>query len=244
MKRIAAIFLSIPILFSALNCGRAAKVFAESYGYARVVADDAVFYADAALLIERFILPKTYFVRIVSIGVESSRVVYMESGSIPAAEGYVKNADLYFTQETPSSPYPDIRLTVEVDEVMFADVSRSQPKCVLSRSVAAHYYGEMTSGGETYLYVYSLGNVGYVKKSSFSDFSIPDHPTYREITPTDSSSDAESTSAEISQEQKSGVTSAQVIIIALLIVGVLCMLFLLLRPEQKNRKSRDYYDDE
>ncbi|MBP5373175.1 MAG: hypothetical protein J6Y44_03215 [Clostridia bacterium] len=244
MKRTAAFFVVLLILFSAIPSGAALGARAEGFSYARVVSDNAVFYSDAALAITRFYLPKSYFVKIVSIGVESSRVIYMESNDHPAAEGYVKNADLYFTSQTPTEPYPALTLTVAVDEVMFADVSRTQPKCVLSKNSLEYYYGEIVSAGETYLYVYSLGNVGYVKKSSFQDYSLPLHPTFVEQTEQTSAPDTSKSDSSNTPSPVGSVTTAQVIIIALLIVGVLCMLFLLLRPEQKYKNKDAYYDDE
>lgn len=245
MKRTAAFFIILSIAFS-LSFGDAARTAdAESYTYARVVSDGAVFYSDAALAFARFTLPKSYYVKVVNIGIESSRVIYMESNALPIAEGYVKNADLFFTDQTPIDPYPSLTLTVAVDEVMFADVSRAQPKCVLAKNSVAYYYGEIISAGETYLYVYALGNVGYVKKTSFEDFSVPMHPSY--AIETENTSVEDSTKSSYSKEELSSVgtvTTAQVIIIALLIVGVLCMLFLLLRPEQKLRKKDAYYDED
>ena len=213
--------------------------------FARISTDDAFLYADAGLTMRKFILPKSYYVRIVSFDSDRCRVTYMDGTDIPTLEGYVKTVDLLFVDETPVDPYPSLKVTASVDEVLFADDTRYQPKCVISRGAVAYYIGEIAVGGESLLYVYASGNVGYVRRSSFNDFSLPDHPSYETSVSAAPISEGSVTSTEVSKKTiLTGGEPAQVIIIALLIVGVLCLLFLLFNKERKTADGTAFYKDD
>ena len=230
------------------------KTSAANSAYARIVTDDAELYADGSLTMSRFTIPKTYYVKVIEIGSDVTRVSYMgENTNLPLIEGYVKTVNLRFGDEPGASPYPLLTLTAISDDVLFADAEKQKPRCVISSGSAARYLGEKTVAGETLVYVYALGNVGYVSRSSFNDYTLPYHPDYiAEQAALIASAEAAAASAESVAAISSGKESktsepfapSQVIIIALLIVGVLCVIFLLFRPEQKRSSQSAFYRDD
>lgn len=243
MKKIMAYFMILTTLLLLPAFDENGKAQAVG-GYARIETDNAAFYADASLSIVRFILPKSYFVKVIEIGGESTRVSYMGDGGAPYCEGYVKTYDLSFKENDPAAPYPDIKLNVCVDEVMFSDTDLVKPKCVLSKGSTAVFYGEKTISGETYLFVYAHNNIGYVKRSSFDNFEIPMHPEYVVETFLPESGSESTPDTESGATEKSTAEPSAVIIIALLIIGVVCIIFLLFKKEDKRFSSAAFFKDD
>ena len=248
MKKLLVIVITVSaILSSGINKIRVSAA-QRPYPFACVVTDDAVLYADASLSLARFTLPKSYFVKIVETAGEITRVTYFgESTSLPLIEGYVKTVCLKFVDYAVKDPYPNLTLSVEADDVLFSDAAKTRPRCVLSKGSFASFVGEYEIGGEIYTYVYALGSVGYVKRSSFSEYELPLHPDF--VVETEQSYESADAAASSAAEQPKtdNVRSAapsQVIIIALLIVGVLCVVFLLFRPERERSANNAFFRDD
>ena len=215
-------------------------------GYARIETDSATLFADASLLVPLFTLPKSYYVKVVDSGGEKTRVTYMSDGQAPAIEGYVRTVNISFIDITPTNPFPDLKLSVATDDILFSDPEDQKPKCVLSKGSAAVYYGETTKFGETFVYVYAKNNVGFVRKSSFSEYTLSSHPDYiRETAEKQSVLESASATADsISKTENSSADTSKVIIIALLIIGVLCIVFLLFKKEDAKSASSAFFRDD
>lgn len=249
---IKALRLFILICCIAAACRLAdTRVFAaqsgEKYEYARILTENTVFYADPDCSVAKFYLPYGYFVKVLSAGEDSVRIIYMDdSADVPAREGYIKTSCLHPFYDNPVNPYPKKTLTLGSDEVLFADSKLSQPKAVLSASVKAYFYGETTVSGEKYYYVYSNGYVGYVRKSAFLNPEIPAHPlplpeqqTEQPETPQESQKQTTPHAAGLDSTVKT------VVIIAVSLVA-LSVVYLLFKPVLKNNyaaASKDSDDD-
>lgn len=213
---------------------------AEDYPYARVVSPDACLYADFSLTMPRFIVPESYYVKVISAGSEVCRVSFMD-GKTPPIEGYLKTISLSFVNKTPAEIYPDIQLVTVRDEVMFSELRNKTPRAVLSAGETACYYGELTLSGATYVYVYSAGCIGYVPKTAFSSFDVPFTDGY--LLPTENpSSDKNSSSEDTEKSKSSDYDPGKIIIIAAALIAVVSVVFIVTRPQKQN--SNAFYRDD
>lgn len=209
--------------------------------YAQIVTDDCAFYADASLKIVKIYLPKSYSVKIISIGVSCSRVAYMDDSNLyPALEGYVLNVCLNFLDEKPETVYPSLSLTSKYDEVIFGDVNASIPKSVIPEGTVAKYYGEISIQGIIYEYVYANGFIGYMRKDCFLSFTVPENPIIKnEPLPPDineAESSALSQTTENNEKEKFDVS--EILIIAVIVVAGLILIFFLLKPGKDDKKNQ------
>lgn len=245
MKKLLVLFLIISFIssaaFSPPKTG-ATRANATSFTYARVVVSDAAFYADRSLSMPRFFLPESYFVRIISDDLDVCRVAYMDGTSRPVKEGYVKTVCLSFVYEVPAVIYPDVTLSVKTEEVLFSDLTSFTPRAVLSASSSAVYYGETVFGGETYVYVYASGYVGYVRKSGFDPFSVPLLPDYRREEDQTSSIDISSSSSSSEVKSALGADTGKIAVIAAALIAVVSVVFIITRPSKKTADA--FYKDD
>lgn len=103
-------------------------------------------------------------------------VLYMDNdNSLPAREGYLKTCDVFLFDDIPNSPYPQVTITLNSDEILFADSKKQYPKTVLSAGTTAIYYGTLPQGTEHFYYVYANGYIGYVRKGAFKPFELSAH---------------------------------------------------------------------
>ncbi len=239
MKKLA-ILLAILISFGAALPLISVKAEDLSGTYARIVTGDCAFFSDASLKIVKFYLPETYAVKIVSVGAECSRVVYMDgSFQYPMAEGYVKNICLSFLDEEPSVVYPSVSLTVIADEVIFGDIGLSQPKAVIPAGSSASYYGDIKLGGNEYEYVYINGYIGYMRKDCFAPFTVP----LNEIPVEPPIELNSSTTSQKTDNPQSDFSTSEILIIAVIVIAGLSLMFFVLKPV-KEKPQKGFNDDD
>lgn len=247
MKKLA-ILLSFFIFITAANLRPPfRRAFAETYvgRYAQVISDDCAFFSDASLKIVKFYIPKTYCVKIVSVGVESSRVVYLDdSPELPKAEGYVLNVCLNFLDEKPEACYPDIFLTAISDEVIFGDFELKKPKAVIDAGSTASFYGEILIGSDTYLYVYVNGYVGYMRKGCFSPFRIPENPIIVKTPDIGVDNDTESSFISERENHDTNFKVSEILIIAVMVVAGLTLIFFILKPNKDQKRDEIGFSDD
>lgn len=215
-----------------------------AFPYAKIVTDDCAFYSDASLKIVKFYLTKSYAVKVVAVGSEASRVVYMDGNyAYPSAEGYVKNVCIEFLDAMPDVLYPDVNLFVTCDEVIFTDSNLSQPKAVIPKGSSAKFYGELSINGYGYVYAYVNGYVGYMRKDGFTPYTVP---VFEEIViPPDIDepiSDATSETNKTENHNDFSVTEV-IIVIAVVIVGLL-LIFFILKSNGENHGDKNDFGDE
>ncbi len=244
MKKLIIIILSLCLTLITLPKKRLA--FA-SENYAMVIAENVSFYSDASHKFEKFHLPYSYFVKVIEIGAEYSKVLYMDdSKNYPQSEGYVKTSDLNFSVSPNSNPYPKITLNCEISDVLFSNAENLTPLTVINQNTQAIFYGELEINGENYLYVYANGYAGYVRKSSFSDFTVPTHESLKSListNPEGSSDVSTSVPTDIDTEVISDNQMIKTIIFAIILVLVLCFIYIILRPDKALSKEHSFFKD-
>ncbi len=240
-------FIVLIIVFLLLMPVNNIAIAKTDYEYAMICCDNAPFYADASCSIVKFNLPKTYFVKVVEIYTNYSRVIYMNSNqNLPKVEGYVENVNLEFVDYCPNNPSPNVILTLNSDEVLFSDLINLTPKAVLSNNATANYYGEINFGGETYVYVYSQGYIGYARKVAFNSFQLPNHESYVEETYSSSNTNSNDITSNdnINKEESENVSSQHVIVISLILLAIVFIAFLFFKPNDKKIVSEAFFNDD
>lgn len=200
-------------------------------GYACILTDTAYFYASKDNRRGLFLLPKTYFVKILTLDVEFCKIEYLyDSEYTQKLTGYAKTDDLTFVNYTPNNPYLfhlfDVRYTIDgafSDDDSFLD----------QITVTCAYYGDYRIGSETYCYVRRGDTFGYIPKPTA--FVYEENPEYADRliqTPPDGTEDNTPT-------EKMSAAQIAILVTLCLLVPVLAALILkpskhtLYEPEQE-----------
>ena len=158
---------------------------AEESGYACILNDNAYFYASESEQSGLFILPKTYYVKVLLPSYPYTKVEYLSDGvSTRKLVGYCLTSDLTFVEYTPRMPY--LFKTFEVTYTPSGDLSDPFLNKI---TVTCAYYGDYTVGSKTYAYVLQGDQFGYVPKPE--NFFYTENAEYaehlKENPPTDGS---------------------------------------------------------
>lgn len=129
--------------------------------YACILTENVYLYASSNERSGLFLLPKTYYVKALSIGTEYTKVQYQtDSDALRAITGYCKTSQLTFVDYIPKSPYFSTFFNVTYK---IADTDKSYP-FLTEITIECAYYGEYPIGSETYCYVLREDGFGYVPK--------------------------------------------------------------------------------
>ncbi len=224
-------------------------VKADEITWARIVNDQTAFYSDMACTMIKFYIPKSYFVKVLQIGDDSTRVIYMDNDStIPSREGYLKTCDLLIFEDAVYNPYPNFSVKITADEILFADSNKNYPKTVLSYGDTALIYGTLSIAGENFCYVYSNGYIGYVRRSAFAPFEIPLHEI--PLVKPDSNNQTENITSNSQTDPSPDASidsTMKIVIIIALSITCLSVIYLLFKPKNqtsvKLAVSQDNDDD-
>ena len=140
----------------------AQSVTAPQSGYACVLTNSAYFYASRDENRGLFLLPESYFVKVLSVDGEYCRIEYLYDDTYAKKlTGYAKTNDLTFVDYTPQTPYLyhifEVRYTID-DDFFENDDFLSQI------TVTCTYYGDYKIGSKTYCYVLRGDSFGYIPK--------------------------------------------------------------------------------
>ncbi len=170
--------------------------------YACVINADAYFYATRDDQRGLFLLPESYYVKVLDSDGEYCRAEYLVDDEYTRKiVGYVRTENLVFVDYTPVRPYFyhlfEISYTLEngsVGETGFLD----------RITLTCSYYGDYKIGSQTYCYVLRDGAFGYIPKPQ--DLSVERNEEYDEWlrakqepqpTPQDSASENNASPAQI-----------------------------------------------
>ena len=206
---------------------------------ARISDNETVLYSDPGCTIAGFVLPYGYFVKVLAVNETSVYVRYMDGYSdLPARDGYILTKHYYaFYDDAPEQLYPECKLTLSADEVLFSDSKAASPKTVLPESNKCTFYGYTYVDGERYYCVYSCGYIGYVRAAAFTDQTIPAHPLpfpqkTAETSETDENRNSAKQTTPYSTDRDSVIKT--VIVLAVSVVA-LSVVYLLFKPDRKHR---------
>ena len=129
--------------------------------YACILTENVYLYASSNERSGLFLLPKTYYVKALSIGADFTKVQYQtDENGLRAITGYCKTSELTFVDYVPKTPYFHTFFNVTYK---IADADKSYP-FLTEITVECAYYGEYPIGSETYCYVLREDGFGYVPK--------------------------------------------------------------------------------
>lgn len=193
-------------------------------GYACVLTDSVFFYTEKNDKRGLFLLPKSYFVKILEPGNEFCKVEYLYDDSyVKKLVGYAKTNELSFVDYVPKRPYLyrifDVSYTL--DDALAGEEFLDQI------TVTCAYYGDYTVGSETYCYVLRGDAFGYIPKPQ--NFYFEENTEYADNlapTPDDSAEDS-------SSSQSSDSNPAQIAILVALCLLVPALAALILKPPRR-----------
>ena len=208
------------------------SVAADGDTYACICTDTAYFYSTKNERNGLFLLPQTYFVKVLSTEADYCRIEYLyDSPYTKKLTGYAKTSDLTFVDFIPNEPY-----LYHVFEVRYTiDGTFSSDDSFLDQiTLSCAYYGDYKIGSKTYCYVLRGDSFGYIPKPD--DFYYVENTEYADYLLEQSQTADKPTSATGEQE---GMSAAQ---IAILIT--LCLLVPLLAALVLKNSKRNVYDVE
>ncbi|MBR2023993.1 MAG: hypothetical protein IJ996_05730 [Clostridia bacterium] len=143
---------------------------AEVFAY---VGGDAYFYTDCDENRGLFLLPKTYFVKVLSVEGEFCKIEYLyDDAYCKKVSGYAKTSDLTFVDYTPTTPY-----LYHVFELRYTIAGAPTDSSSLSQiTVTCAYYGDYYIGTQSYAYILRGGEFGYIPKPS--NLTFAENPEY------------------------------------------------------------------
>jgi len=155
--------------------------------YACILTDDVYFYTSESEHSGIFTLPRTYYVKVLSIGEPFTQVEYLTDGEhTQTLRGYCLTEELTFVDYTPVNPY-----LYATFEVIYTVQDGDENDDLLGKiSVTCGYYGNYSIGSKEYAYVLQRGEYVYVPKPA--DFTYAENGEYasrQEPTPPSASTD-------------------------------------------------------
>ena len=130
--------------------------------YACVVSSDAYFYATRDDRRGLFLLPESYYVKVLESDGEYSRAEYLfDDEYTRKLVGYIRTDKLAFVEYVPAQPY-----FYHLFEVSYTlENGSGNDAHLLDRiTLTCSYYGDYTIGSQTYCYVLREGTFGYIPK--------------------------------------------------------------------------------
>ena len=179
--------------------------------YACILTDDVYLYTDANGKKGLFLLPKTYYVRLIDYQPDFCRVEYQrnESNALRIA-GYVRTEQLTFVDYVPLRPYLyyvfDVTYSIE-------NTNPADSSFLTQITISCIYYGDYYVGSETYCYVLRGEEFGYIPK--------PDHIRFEN---NDEYADYLASKQPISSEKPSNGSPVDVPPMQIALLVVICLL--------------------
>ena len=207
---IAALLFLFPSPVLCVRAEEAASPAAEVYAVA--ARNDVWLYTEENEESGLFLLPYTYYVRVVERGEPFSAVVYgTDEAPYRAVKGYCKTALLTFVGFVPKRPFLKLEVTVtytvpgtssEMGNGTFDEIERS-----------FHYYGTSYLGTQRYFYVLSDGVFDYIPAARDVNYELN----------TDYLTDVSGPAEEPPAEEEATSSALSGIEIAALILGILAV---------------------
>ncbi len=168
MKRIfSLLILTILILAPAPSLSLSANAATASEQYAVVPDGDVWFYAGETESSRVFLLPRTYYVKVLSTGETYSRVEYLvDEPPYKKVTGYCKTADIIPVDYIPARPYLKKQVTLSYSLPTAGGAGSIGDGSFSSVEKTFVYYGQLYDGAKLYYYVLSDGTFDYIPANS------------------------------------------------------------------------------
>lgn len=224
MKRlILALCIFAALLIPAAPLSAAAE---ESGEYA-VALGEVWFYASADEEAKCFLLPETYYVRVLERGETYCTVEYLtDDAPYKKLLGYCRTDALTFVDFVPERPYLRRQITVTYTLPQTGDLGTEDFLTVQRTFV---YYGDRYEEDGLYLYVLSDNEFGYIPAEAPPDFERnTDYLT------------AVSGSTQEPDPGADGANAVQIVVIVLACVAALAVALILLRGKKAPQEKQEF----
>ena len=201
--------------------------------YACVLYDDAFFYATKDENQGLFVLPKTYFVKVLQTEEEYTKIEYQtDSEHAKKLTGYAKTSKLTTVDYIPKTPY--LSLTFDIKYKL--DDTSLDPSFLNELIITCAYYGDYKIGSKTYCYVLRGDDFGYVLKPTALTYA--ENPEYAErLQSQNTSAPTDDTETPMPTQANTSPAEIAILVALCLLVPVLAGLIL------KSPRKPPYDDD-
>ncbi len=193
--------------------------------YACILHEDTFFYATADESKGLFLLPVTYYVKLLEYGESYCRVEYLyDDSGVKKVTGFVKTSLLTFVDYIPKIPYYyySFSLSYRIEEPVSGNADFLD-----EITVNCTYYGDYKVGSKTYCYVLRGESFGYVPKPA--GFTVLENVEYAEY----QASLAPPKQEESSPPEDKQSSPAQIAILIALCLLVPVLAALILKPPRR-----------
>ena len=176
-----------------------------------------------------FLLPKTYYVRLLEYGMEYCKIEYLtEDAYTKRLVGYAKTSELTFVDYVPKRPYlyHYFEVTYRIE-----DVEKPNSAFLDQIVMTCAYYGDYKVGSKTYCYVLRDTQLGYVTKPA--SLYYEENTEYAEYLEHLQASASAPNEEELQNPQKSSVPPLHVAILIALCLLVPLLAALILKPPRR-----------
>lgn len=192
--------------------------------YACILTEDVYFYTSEDEYSGIFTLPKTYYVKVLSMGERFTRVEYLtDTKYTRTLVGYCLTYQLTLVDYVPVNPY----LYATFDVVYMAENGDVNDEILERLVFTCGYYGDYVIGTKRYAYAYKNGECAYVPCPE--NFTYPENTEYEE---------------HLSSSSSEEVVEGTVNPIQLGVLAVLCLLVPLLTAIILKSNKAPSYDPE
>ena len=202
---------------------RTAHALTPSSGeYACILEENAFFYSAPDEQRGLFLLPPTYYVRVLDYGVEFCRVEYLyDDTDVKKLVGYAKTSSLTFVEYIPQRPY-----FYYVFEISYRIENGGLEDSAFLNEITLNctYYGDYLIGSKTYCYVLRGGSFGYVPKPA--TLTIPRNTEHAEWLAAQTPPESEASTSPTSDKEASSPAQIAILVALCLLVPVLAALIL------------------
>lgn len=241
MKKFVFVFIVLIILILS-SVYPYFSVYAEQYNYYRIISENAVFYSDGLLSKPVFVLPYSYYVKIVDENEYCYHVEYAFSDSYPSLDGYVAKNDLISDGTTTDSPFLSLKIHVDNTTVLFNDPIASKRICYVFYDKTVDFIGKCVDQFGNPLYFVSYdGKLGYVKSNDISPFTIPHHPNG--IIKEEPEDVSPPTVNDGPVAETNGVLILKIIIILCIAFSVAVFIAILIDKKRSHKRKESYFEE-
>lgn len=203
--------------------------------WVRIVDDNVKLYTNANASKVTFELAKSYYLVVTAEVNGYYRVELMGNTLLfPTIVGYVNKSDVQEVTETPVTPlYPEQTLYVNSDSatLRLSPLDSAEIVITATNTQSVSFYGEITSQGETWYYVYYCGRFGYAPSSCFTNPNIGLHPTPLPQEPDNPPDNNTNPPGEITKPD----STAEAILIVFVVALAVALVVAIFAPQRKNR---------
>ena len=214
---------ALVLLYSFLSCIPLVptRAHAATDAYACILQENVYFYESESTESGLFILPQTYYVKVLFASHPFTKVEYLtDSANSKKRIGYCKTEELTFVNYTPKNPY----LYHVFDVTYTAEQASGQDDFFHKITLTCTYYGNYTIGAKTYAYVLQGTQFGYVPLPV--GFTYPKNTEHADATSPEANSPT-------TPPGDAGTNPAQIAILVVLCLLVPLLAALVLRSSKK-----------